>query len=367
VSVSELIVKVVSIDNIQPHPNADRLDLAVIAGWNCVVGKDQFKAGDKAIYLPIDSILPPELEGNLFPIDSKIKLKNSRIRTIKIRGAVSQGLVIRPEQVGLEKLPVGTDVKDKLGITKYEPPVVSVPSGMRGGHAVKKKNVNTNFSKYTDINNFKHYNTLFEPGEEVYVSEKIHGTSSRYGWFPVEVNTWWKRIKKFFGFLKPYEFCYGSRNVQLQSKEYTGYYEKNVYAKILKQEGFRTKLNEGEAIYGEIVGEAIQKGYTYGCKPGEHRFYAYDAMVDGKWLDYSQFVSFCFQRNIPRVPELYVGPFVFELIDNMRKGDSTVGGQRTREGVVIKPTVEKVSMVGRKVLKFINDDYLLKEDNTDFH
>jgi RNA ligase (TIGR02306 family) len=363
--VSELIVKVVEIDDIKPHPNADRLDLAVVAGWNCVVRKGEFNVGDRVIYIPIDAVLPPQLEGQLFPIESKIKLTKSRIRTIKIRGAVSQGLVIKPEEVGLTRTYVGEDVGDILGITKYEPPQSSVPQGMRVG--VPRKHTNPLFRKYTDIENFKHYNTLFEPGENVYVTEKLHGTSARYGWFPVVADTWWKKVKKFFGWLKPWEFCYGSRNVQLQSKSYNGFYEDNVYAKILVQEDLSGMLDHNEAVYGEIVGSSIQKGYTYGCKEGQHEFYAYDVQIDGEWLNPTEFVHFCDVRGIKRVPVLYVGPYVFELIDNMRKGDSYIGDQKIREGIVIKPVEEQVSMVGRKVLKFINDDYLLKEDNTDFH
>jgi RNA ligase (TIGR02306 family) len=361
---SELIVKAVEIDDVIPHPNADRLDLVVIAGWNCVVRKGEYKKGDLAIYIPIDSILPVELESKLFPIESKVKLTNSRIRTIKLRGAISQGLVIRPEEVGLTGVRVGDDVRDRLGITKFEPEQASIPSGMKSG--APRKKANSNFNKYTDINNFKHYNNLFEPGEEVYVSEKIHGTSARYGFYPTEVNSLWKKIKRFFGMLPKFEFCYGSRNVQLQQKSYNGFYEENVYAKILKQEAIEDKLDWGEAIFGEIVGSSIQKGYTYGCKEGEHRFYAYDAMKDGKWLDYRDFVEFCDERGFTRVPELYVGPYCFEIVNELRSGDSTIGGQKVREGVVIKPVIEKISMVGRKVLKYVSDEYLLK-DQTDFH
>lgn len=370
---SELKVSVVSIDDVQPHPNADRLDLAVVAGWNCVVRKGEYVKGDKVVYIPIDAVLPPELEGKLFPIDSKVKLKNSRIRTIKLRGAISQGLVVRLDEVGLnDRVAVGTDVREDLGITKYEPPASSVPSHMQGAAKGPKKGNNPHFKKYTDIENFKWYKDLFAPGEPVYVSEKLHGTSARFGWFPEEPNTVWKKVKALFRkILKletPYEFCIGSRNVQLQGKKYNGFYEENVYAKIAKQYDLENRLMYGEAVYGEIVGEAIQKGYTYGCGQGEHRFYVYDAQVDGAWLGYHSFIALVdLELGLDRVPELYVGPFDAEKIDQLRKGDSTIGGQKVREGVVIKAIDETNSMIGRKVLKYINDDYLLREDNTDFH
>lgn len=364
---SELKVEVVQIDDLQPHPNADRLELAVIKGWSCVVRKGEYQKGQKVVYIPIDSVLPPALEGQLFPPDSKVKLTKGRIRTIKLRGAISQGLVITLDEARVaHNTAVGTDVCEKLGITKYEPPVSSVPGKMKGRRAGKKSGVNSNFHKYTDINNFKHYPHLFEPGEIVYVSEKLHGTSARYGWFPTQANTFWKKVKKLFGLLPAYEFCLGSRNVQLQDRKYDGFYDQNLYGKIAEQESLHEKLEHGEAVYGEIVGTGVQAGYTYGCTEGEHKFFAYDAMVDGKWLDYPDFIHFCAVKGIQVVPELYVGPYDAAVVDALRRGDSTIGGQKCREGVVVKSFFEQQCLIGRKVLKFINDEYLLK-DQTDFH
>lgn len=363
---SDLKVEVVEIDGIEPHPNADRLELAVVAGWNCVVRKGEYVKGQKVVYIPIDSILPPILENALFPPDSKVRLDKSRIRTIKLRGAVSQGLIVTLDELGLApNTKLGTDVAETLGITKYEPPVKSVPASMRGNVAPRKA-VNSHFHKYTDIQNFKYYNTLFAEGEEVYVSEKLHGTSARYGWLPTEANTLWKKIKRLFGYLPEWEFCYGSRNVQLQDRTYDGFYTVDVYAKILEQENLKHKAFYNEVIYGEIVGCGIQGNYTYGCVPGESRFFAYDVQRDGKWLDYAEFVIYCDTLNIPRVPQLYVGPYNDQLVRALAEGDSLVGQQKVREGVVIKPVVEQVSMVGRKVLKLVSDTYLLK-DQTDFH
>lgn len=362
---SELHVQVVTIDEVMEHPNADRLELLKIAGWQVVAGKGEYRAGDRVVYLPIDSVLPGELEARLFPPDSKVKLSKSRIRTIKLRGAISQGMVISLADAQVpESIKVGTDVAAALGITKYEPPT-KPPAGMRGNQ-MPKRGVNPNFRKYTDIENFKHYPTLFGEAELVYVSEKLHGTSARYAWSPTVANTLWKKVKRFLGFLAPYEFCIGSRNVQLQDRRYDGFYDTNVYGKIAKQEMLESLLDEGDALYGEIVGDGIQSGYTYGCKAGEHEFYAYDVMRNGQWLGYADFVAYCAERGIRTVPELYVGPFDPELISNLRNGDSMIGGQKVREGVVIKPVEERSSMIGRAILKYLNDEYLLK-DQTDFH
>src|SRR5688572_2429673 len=89
---TDFAVEVVKIDEIMPHPNADRLELARVKGWIMVVGKDQFKTGEPAVFFPIDSVLPFELEAALFA-ESKIRPKGGRIRTTKIRGVISQGLL----------------------------------------------------------------------------------------------------------------------------------------------------------------------------------------------------------------------------------------------------------------------------------
>jgi RNA ligase (TIGR02306 family) len=362
---SDLHVKVIAIDEVRAHPNADRLELAVVGGWNCVVAKGHYQAGDAALYIPIDSVLPPELEARIFPPDSKVKLNKSRVRTIKLRGAISQGLIVRLDEIGLSGVPVGTDVRERLGITKYEPPDESTPNLMRAGRASRYQ-TNPHFRKYTDIENLKNYNRLFEPGEMVHVSEKLHGTSARYGYFPTVANTWWKKIKRFFGMLPAHEFCLGSRNVQLQDRGYDGFYEQNVYGKIAKQERLAQILDPGEAVYGEIIGSGVQKGYTYGCAQGEHRLYVYDVMIDGRWIDSAELDRFCRLRGLTRVPKLYVGPFDAEHIAELRCGDSVIGGQKCREGVVVRATTEQMTTIGRKILKFINDEYLLGEQ-TDFH
>lgn len=365
-------VEVVEIKEIQQHPNADRLDIVKVFDWNVVTRKGDYNVGDWAIYCPVDSILPHKVEERLFAPGSKIKLSKSRIKSIKIRKAISQGMLIKPESVidiiTSNNYKVGDDVSGLLGITKYEPPIKSLPQAMQA----KARKANPNFKKYTDIENYKWYQDLFVQNEEVYISEKLHGTSFRAGWFKTEANTWWKKALKFFGVLPEWEFCWGSRNVQIQDKLFhTGYYDTDVYTKMVKQYDLKKLLPKGFAVYGEIVGDGIQKGYTYGCKNGEHKLYLYDMYFNEQFLDHDAFAHYCQILNLPRVPELFVGNFDKSLIDQYRGGDSTIGGQKVREGIVIKPIFEIQSYMGRKVLKCISDEYYLKqaedEDSTEFH
>lgn len=375
---SSLVCEIVAIDDVLKHPNADRLDLVKVKDWLCVAGRNnpnepKYKPGDKALYIPIDSVLPAHLEEYLFPVDGKMHLKKSRIKTEKIRGAISQGLVVdlTPEfdtvcgfDISAKK--VGYDATSALGITKYEPPVEDMPQHMRTSSSTKVVN-NPLFFKYTDIENLKNFGQRFEPGEAVSITEKLHGTSARYAKLPTSCRTWWKKVLRFFGFLPKEEFCYGSRNMQLQDRlRKKNFYPGDVYAKIAKQYGLANILQKGETLYGEIVGSGIQANYTYGCKQDEHKFFAYDVQKDGRYLSPGEFKIWCAQRNIPTVPLLYEGPFERAVVDQLRKGDSTIGGQKVREGVVVKPQTETTDHFGRKILKHISDEYLLK-DQTDFH
>ena len=366
---SSLIVEVCKIDQIVEHPNADRLELAIVKGWQTVVGKGQYNEGDTCIYVPIDSILPPALEDYLFPADSKIKLEKSRVRSIRIRKAISQGMIIdfdAPiiiEYPKLAKAKVGDDVAEILGITKYEPPAHSVPGKMRARQITHNNPV---FNKYTDIENIKHYPGLFDEDDEIYVTEKVHGTSVRYAILPTHVWGLWKRLKKKLGLLPKFEFCYGSRNVQLQAKKNL-YYAQDVYAIIARQLDIEKLLLPGETLYGEIVGDGIQKGYAYGCGKEEWKFVAYDIKDERGYLNSEEFIKVCDERGIPRVPALYQGRLGDVDLDTLRNGPSVLApSQPLREGTVIKPRFETVAYMGRKVLKHISDEYLLT-DQSDFH
>ncbi len=368
---STLKVEICKIEKVEKHPYADKLDLVQVKGWICIVQKDSFTSEDLCLYIPIDSILPQEVEEKIFGVNSKIKLENHRIKTIKLRKIISQGLVVKPEVVGITKYNEGDDFTKELKIIKYEPPTKQ-PSIYGECNRIKKKYINSNFHKYTDIENIKNHPKVFQEGELVYISCKLHGTSCRLGWVKNEANSLWKKIKKLFGFFNEYEFLIGSRNIQFNSSNNKKkiYYDENIYERVAKQYNLQEKLLPGEILYGEIVGYGIQSGYNYGCKNGEIKFYAYDFMENDKWLDPTDFRILCTERQIPKVPILYAGPFDQEIVKRYTQGPSDLcpESQPIKEGCVIKADPEQISpYIGRKVLKSINVDYLLLKENSDWH
>lgn len=363
---STLEVKVVRIEQILPHLNADRLSIATIAGWQCVVGKDQYQVGELAVYLPIDSILPQEVETKLFGPDSKVKLSKGRVKTIKIRGAISQGMLAKFETLGLTPSPENTDLTKELNISKFEP---QVNHGVGQVAPASPKNINPDFKRYSQLEHFKKHNKLFQENQDIVViTEKIHGTNFRCGWVPYNPTSMWKKVLKLLRLLPQWEFVYGSHNVQLSNKLLTnGHHEDNVYSSTVVKYNLEELLDYGQVLYGEIYGGKIQKNYSYGLPAGEHDLVAFDLMQNGKYVDWSDLQDFCEETGVPLVPVLYKGPFSAELAASLTSGDSVLApSQKIREGIVIKSLKEESCYLGRKAVKFVSDEYLLK-DNTDFH
>ena len=352
---SKLIVEVCTISEVVNHPNADRLDMVKISGkdWQCITQRDAYKAGDAAIYIPVDSVLDPETESKIFGPDSKVKLENHRVRTIKLRGVTSQGMVVSPDLFGLGKMKVGTDVADVLNITKYEPPL-NTPGGPQiQGQA---RPAHPDFHKYTDIENVKNYPNVLQEGEECVITEKIHGSSFRVATVKAmprfrfgELLNWFKvwRGKTVT------EFHAGSHNMDLRDST------NNIYWRMATAYHLDKIVPLGYELFGEIYGKGVQKlDYDMGAQ--EVRFF--DLMVNGSYVSYDEFTRFCDAHHLLKVPQLYRGPWKRELLA-MADGQSVMAAH-IREGVVIKPVVERWDhAVGRVVLKGISSEYLLSKNS----
>jgi len=122
------------INDIQKIPEADMIELAIVDGWKVVVAKNVgHKIGDMVIYCEIDSFLPIKEEFEFLRKSSYKKMGDQegfRLKTIKLRGQVSQGLilpisVLNPTDTNIYVTPFeGLDVTEMLGIVKYEPPIL---------------------------------------------------------------------------------------------------------------------------------------------------------------------------------------------------------------------------------------------------
>jgi RNA ligase (TIGR02306 family) len=407
---SEFKVCFTPVRSLSQHPNPEvlRLEIAEIYGFQVVVKKGQYQVGDFVCYCPIDSVLPSDLEKILFSPDAKIKLNKSRIKQIRIQKFPSQGMLIDVQALrdllklrGLKaemEFKLEHNYMELFSISKYEPPV---PHFQVAGEKKARKVNNNNplLHSYNGLDNLRWFPDRFTEGEEVVIQEKLHGTNARAGLLPTQANTIWKKIKKFFGKLPEYEFCYGSNNVELTNRASNqNYYGEDIYAAALKKACYievaynikadRSKI-EGteiyqyvsaaqqikpmEVIYGEIIGEGIQKNYDYGLK--EKKFVLFDVKImqlDGSftWLNPEEVEQYAKERGFDFVPVLHVGPFNKQLATELSVGDSVYcNKQKVREGVVVKSRLcynDPSCSSKKKALKIISTVYLDKEQ-TDFH
>lgn len=368
-----------TIKEIKQHPGADRLEIAMVYGFQVVVQKDKYKAGDKIIYCPIDSILPQDLEDVLFPVDVKIKLHNHRVRQIRIRGLASQGMIIDPGIFhfrGIKLKPalkLEEDLSEILGITKYEPPAIGPSQTTGKGHERNKKQDNPHFRKFNGIGNIKWFPDLFTEQDEVVIQEKIHGSHIRFGKAPYAATTIYKKIKKWLRLAPQWENVYGSNNVEISNKlTYSGYYGDDIYGSLLKKYDVFSKVKPGEFVHAELYGDGVQKNYQYGCKQGEHKLIIFDVRVlleDGKhkWLNPEEVEIYAKERGFDMVPVLYRGKYNKELAYELTGGESVLApSQKVREGIVIKDRFNYDNEQSKKCVKWINETYLDDKNNTDY-
>lgn len=323
---SSNLVLVTRIDTVKPHPNADRLELAVVGGWQCVVPKGRYSGGDLVTYIPPDSMIPLELSEQL---GITKYLSNSRVRAAKLRGEPSFGVVMEPR--GTE----GENVADLLGITKYTPAIKFTAGEAEESHPA--------FQHYTDIENLRNYSNGLTVGERVIATEKIHGTNSRLGL--IREGDGWKRVA-------------GSRTLQRRFSEGSTYwYPWTLPGVELLANGLTEKAEQSVSVYGEVYGRV--QALRYGL-PNGLGFRLFDASVDGRYLDHDALVYACGVAGVEMVPIVYDGPFSLEAIAAASKGRSLIpNADHIREGVVVRPANERTDpRLGRVVFKYVSDEYL---------
>lgn len=356
---AEVIVEVCRIESVIPHPNADALELAQIKGWQCVVPLGRYVAGDLVTYIPIDAMIPLEhsdrwgitkylsvktgIENGIEGAEPGTTVTAGRVRCARLRGEPSFGVIVEREDLAWAE---GEDVKARYGIFKYIPPVRITAGDAMSAHPL--------FVTYTDIENLRNYVDVLQEGEEVVVTEKIHGTNARVGIIDGERMAGSKGLRR-----KP----------PLNPDEMRG----NTYWFPFTCPGVVSLIEAMSAqhrqviLFGEVYGSQIQELH-YG-KKGRLGFRAFDLLLDGNYADVDVFLSLCSAHGVETVPILYRGPFTLDKIRALSQGNTTMEGSHIREGVVVKPIVERTHpKVGRVALKYIGDQYLFsKSADRDTH
>jgi RNA ligase (TIGR02306 family) len=317
---SEWKVQVVKVGPLSKHPNADRLMLTKVFDYPVITAVGELQEGDTAIYVPVDSVVPVDdprwsfLQGHL------------RIKAKKLRGIFSMGLLTKAEP----GMAVDEIVADRLRIVKYEPP----EQATTGGEAEKCP---FEWPKYTDLESIRRYPDVLAEGEEVVLTEKIHGTSARYVW-------------------RDGRLWVGSHKEVKRESQGSAYWKAAAQLDLAK----RLETVAGIAIYGEVYGWV--QDLRYGHTAGKVSLVLFDAMDLStlRYLDVDDFLALAKKLELPTVPALYRGPWKQDL-RALAEGKTMLGADHVREGFVVRPVKERFDeRVQRVVLKYHGEGYLLK-------
>jgi RNA ligase (TIGR02306 family) len=350
------------IKEILPIEGADAIELAVVNGWKVVVAKNVgHKVGDAVIYCEIDSFLPIEPEFEFLRKSSYKKMGDQegfRLKTIKLRGQVSQGLIIPlKDAYALYKRNTpnldmgwfeGLDVTEMLGIVKYEPPI---PAELAG----KVKGLFPSFLRKTDEERIQNLSDKYEELKKhtYYVTEKLDGSSATF-------------------YVKDGVFGVCSRNLELAEPEpfVPGMIicedgverpkKENSFWKVANEMGLRDLMvaqQRNFSLQGELIGEGIQ-GNPYKIKGQTVRFFNEFDIDAHEYEDFEQFIWTLKSMGLQSVPvfdEEFKLPETVEMLLSYAEGKTSLGSGAEREGVVIRSLDRKISF------KVISNKFLLGE------
>lgn len=402
---SDFVCEVVRIDAVEDHPNANRLKIVKIKGFNCISGNlddgsPRYAAGDLVVYIPEGAVLgEPMLRATGFWDEALGKGQlagplGDRVKAVKLRGVVSQGILYPIVKLtdtqkryygtdtdGLLHLPndmvegylkfynvkVGDNVADKIHATKYIP---VIPTCMNGEVTYIGRENTVSF----DVENIQKYPDVFVEGEQVVITEKLHGTFCGFGYVP-GLNSIELIGGVFFAFSKGL----GSDGLVFKDNEANA---GNLYQKTLKK--YLHALNRAIIpmapqlsvyVLGEIYGKGVQD-LTYGTVEPQFRVFAIairDRATGGFAYLSEPTLAKTIRDVFERVPVLYRGPFSHAVVEQFRDGTTTAhevaprgheSGIHIREGVVITPVIEREDpVIGRVALKAVSPDYLFRKGN----
>ena len=334
------------IDSIGPIEGADAIEVATVGGWKVVVKKGEFTPGQLAVYLEIDSWVPSSIGSFLTKPGHFPKIyegvEGEKLRTIKLRGQLSQGLllpmsVMTDNGVIAQVLKEDEDVSQALGILKYEAPISAQLAGLDRGNfpsGIPKTDQERIQNLSKELQTWIDYEFSWE------VTEKLDGSSctmylDRDG-----------------------EFHVCSRNLDLKRDENNSFWKMAIDSNV--EEMMKSYDLFGCAIQGELIGEGIQ-GNPYKIKG--QQFFVFDLYVSrlGEYMSPADCLMYCQFLVLKHVPIISPNMILsnLETVDGLLKfaeGFSVLNGTTPREGVVFKH-----NRPGGKSFKAISNAFLMKQ------
>lgn len=383
------LAEVVRIEKLEKHPNADKLQIAVI-NYNRVITGLSAKEGDIYVYFPLESAIDKDylswsnsFEDKTMNHNSEEKgffNKHGRVRAVKLRGELSEGYIVPASDLSsylktiISEYDVGTQFDsfgDKLLVQKYVP--YSKPnlhtglgSGERPKNKIKDVLVDGQFNFYDPTAHLKKNIHEFDLDDDVVITQKLHGSSFIGSHVLIQRKlSWYEKILKKFGIQIPetkygYIWSSGKPKSQLPKgtsedwKSPTGnYYSEDIWK--FEFDKIKDILPKGYTIYGEVVGHGVQGKYIYNVPFEERtRLYVYKITItnpDGTVhnMDWESLKKFCDKYLLNYVPELFTGKLMNfglnqdEIIDNLCKTylDKVLSDGLPDEGICIQNTEDK--------------------------
>ena len=344
------VCTVVEIKDLFPIEGADKIQRCVVNGNDVVVSKD-VKLGDKMLYFVsgtrlnedycrYNNLLDKAESNNDTTKKGFISHKQFRVKAIRLRGIVSDGMLMPLESLGFDDnawdsdLKPGDEFTDINGISICEKYFVPCRNSNPGGKAPAKQPkisrlVENQFFLHNDTDNLRKNIHKLDANDIISIHYKKHGTSAVFGNVLVKKNLkWFEKLAKKLGVNivdTHYDIVYSSRKVvkneYLNPNQDGGYYSEDIWGVVAKE--ISHLIPKNWTLYGEILGYTpsgayIQDGFDYGCQKGEHKFYVYKISVvnpDGQviYLTDKQIQEWC-----EKVGLLFKDTFIYYgNIDNL--------------------------------------------------
>lgn len=356
-------VELTKITKVWNHPNADRLDLAVVNGIDLqfVIGRDSFKVGDDVVYFPIDSVLPQDLIDHLGLTGKLSGRDKNKIRTVRLREEISQGFVCSLvtitdfvakhrshswKTIGNffnQNSPLVVDYTTTLGVLKYEPEEIPCTWGTLTA-------LPDGIGVY-DIEGVERYKEVVNMLMDVpcVISEKTEGSN-----FAIHID-------------EQDNITVCQRNHAIKESP-DG---EHMFWKVARNQGLIQLVIDMKdnlpfevrtmTLRGEFIGPGVQGNY-YNLK--EHKVLLFDVKVNGRYTDCDVMEYICF--GTAKVPYLGYNITLREWLNGKSIIEASNGKSmlvdKLREGIVIKPMVEMHdTKLGRVILKKRSPEYLAKE------
>lgn len=368
------LVTIEKIAALYPIPNADFIETAQVLGWSLIVKKGEFKVGDRCVFFEIDSFLPAEPKYSFLGTPKEhLGRLGYRIKTMKMRGVISQGLALPLALFGMSSTDAKIFEKDpeylqtSLNVIKYDVDLVKSIQGS-SPQTGDQSGAFPSFIPKTDeerIQNLPHY---FEQYKNMMWEETLKLNGSSCTMFKVEGEfKWYQKILSKLGFTIIVEPHFGvcSRNMALKDNSDIpkGQQKKSNFWDAVRKYGIQEALPVGYALQGELIAPNIQSNHEKVADVEFHVFNIYDIKAKRYLTSDEKAWVKTFLGKAPHIKIVNKKIQIFKECPTLPELLARVDSESINPGTVSEGRVYKSLSVNGLSFKVINNKYLIKCEN----